>query len=68
MRRPRFHGVNAGSEYSDEEREFLLAVERYKRERNRPFPTWVEVLRIAKALGWRKVVDENEVSGEAGGR
>ncbi len=42
-----------GSEYDADEVEFLLAMERYKRKR--PFPTWTEVLRVLKGLGYRKV-------------
>ena len=43
-----------GSDYSDEEREFLLAIDRYKRSRRRPHPTWREVLTVLRDLGWRK--------------
>ena len=44
-----------GAGYSPEEVEFMMAMERYKREAHRPFPTWHEVLRVFKALGYRKV-------------
>ena len=44
-----------GSDYSDEEREFLMAMERYKRRQGRPFPTWREVLHVAHRLGYRRV-------------
>jgi hypothetical protein len=43
-----------GSDYSAEEREFLLAIDRYKRARRRPHPTWREVLDLLRQLGWRK--------------
>ena len=46
--------MNAGSTYTDEEREFLVAIDRYKRRNNRPFPTWIEVLDVLRGLGWRK--------------
>jgi len=49
--------VMPGADYSDEERVFLQAIERYKRERDRPFPTWSEVLAILHALGYRPVAD-----------
>ena len=42
---------------SDEQFEFLMAIDEYKRANNRPFPTWTEVLEIVKALGYRKVAD-----------
>ncbi len=44
-----------GWDYSDEEREFLIAIDRYKRTRGRPFPTWREVLNVLRELGWQKV-------------
>ena len=44
-----------GAEYSDDERIFLVAMERYKRERRRPYPTWREVLHVVRSLGYRKV-------------
>lgn len=41
-------------QYSDEEREFLAAVIRYRQSKHRPFPTLCELLSILKGLGWRK--------------
>lgn len=43
--------------YSDEEAEFLRAMERYRRERKRPFPTCIEVLAVARSLGYRRVAE-----------
>jgi len=42
---------------SDEQYEFLMAINEYKKTNNRPFPTWTEVLEIIKALGYRKVAE-----------
>jgi hypothetical protein len=42
-------------EMSDEQFEFVLAIDTYKRLNNRPFPTWTEVLEVVKQLGYRKV-------------
>jgi hypothetical protein len=42
---------------SDEQFEFLMAIEQYKKQNTRPFPTWTEVLEVIKALGYRKVTD-----------
>ena len=42
---------------SDEQFDFLMAIEEYKKENSRPFPTWTEVLEIIKALGYRKVAE-----------
>ena len=43
-----------GAGFSAAEIEFMIAIERYKREACRPFPTWHEVLRVLKSLGYRK--------------
>jgi len=40
---------------SEEQFEFLMAVDEYKRKNARPFPTWTEVLEVVKAMGYRKV-------------
>ena len=42
---------------SDEQFEFLIAIDEYKRSNSRPFPTWTEVLDVIKALGYRKVAE-----------
>ena len=42
---------------TDEQFEFLLAIDQYKRKNARPFPTWTEVLEVIKALGYRKVAE-----------
>jgi hypothetical protein len=46
-----------GADYTDEERAFLVAMERYKRQRRRPFPTWREVLAVVHSLGYRRVAE-----------
>ncbi len=47
-----------GADYTDEEIEFLMAIERYKRVERKPFPTWSEVLGVLRGLGWRKQTDK----------
>jgi len=42
---------------SDEQFEFLMAIDEYKRKNSRPFPTWTEILEVIKALGYRKVAE-----------
>ena len=42
---------------SDEQFEFLMAINEYKRANARPFPTWTEVLEVIKALGYRKIAE-----------
>ncbi|OHB65124.1 MAG: hypothetical protein A2Y77_02415 [Planctomycetes bacterium RBG_13_62_9] len=48
---------------SDEQFEFLMAVEEYKKANSRPFPTWTEVLELVKALGYRKVAEPQALAG-----
>ncbi|MHC4983085.1 MAG: hypothetical protein ACYTF6_07955 [Planctomycetota bacterium] len=48
-------------EMTDEQFEFLMAVNEYKRVNKRPFPTWTEVLEIVKALGYRKVEQPGDI-------
>jgi hypothetical protein len=40
---------------SDEELEFIKAVNEYKQRYNKPFPTWSEILHILKGIGYEKV-------------
>ncbi|MFO0809067.1 MAG: hypothetical protein U0746_10620 [Gemmataceae bacterium] len=57
MLKPRVVGPEQnfqGCDYSDEEREFLMAMERYRRREHRPFPTCREVLYVLLSLGYRK--------------
>ncbi len=47
---------------TDEQFEFLMAIDEYKRKNSRPFPTWTEVLELVKALGYRKVADPQSLA------
>ena len=54
-------------DYTDEEILFMKAMDQYKRDNRRPFPTWSEVLEVLRALGYRKVADPTPLPGyEAG--
>lgn len=46
---------------TDEQFEFLMAINEYKRVNKRPFPTWTEVLDVMRALGYRKVADRQDI-------
>ncbi len=50
-------------DYNDEENIFMRAMDRYKRENRRPFPTWSEVLEVLRSLGYRKVEVATELPG-----
>jgi hypothetical protein len=54
-RRTEERRVAEEGEMTDEQFEFLMAIDQYKRANQRPFPTWTEVLEIIKAMGYRKV-------------
>ncbi len=48
-------------EMTDEQFEFLMAINEYKRVNKRPFPTWTEVLDVMRALGYRKVAEPEDI-------
>ena len=50
-------------DYSDDETEFMKAMDRYKRDNRRPFPTWSEVLEVLRSLGYRRVAEPTALPG-----
>ena len=54
-------------DYSDDETEFMKAMDRYKRENRRPFPTWSEVLEVLRSLGYRRVAEATDLPGRGSG-
>src|SRR6188472_2802686 len=54
-------------DYNDDETEFMKAMDRYKRENRRPFPTWSEVLEVLRALGYRRVAEPGPLPGKGSG-
>ena len=50
-------------DYNDDETEFMKAMDRYKRENRRPFPTWSEVLEVLRSLGYRRVAEPTALPG-----
>jgi hypothetical protein len=50
-------------DYNDEEIVFMKAMDQYKRDNRRPFPTWSEVLEVLHALGYRKVAQPTALPG-----
>lgn len=49
-------------EMTEEQFDFLMAINEYKRINRRPFPSWSEVLDVMKALGYRKVAQPQDIS------
>lgn len=41
-------------QYTDDEVEFLAAIQDYKQQHHRPWPAWSEVLEVVLSLGYRK--------------
>ena len=54
LRRVRHVKSKDGSDYTVDQIEFIMAIDKYKLDKNRPYPTWVEILQIAKSLGYSK--------------
>ncbi len=50
-------------DYNDDEIMFMKAMDQYKRDNRRPFPTWSEVLEVLRALGYRKVAEPTALPG-----
>lgn len=46
---------------TDEQFEFLMAIDQYKKVNQKPFPTWTEVLEVIKAIGYRKVAEPQPI-------
>jgi hypothetical protein len=53
-RRRQIDPTTCEREYTDEEIEFMRAMDDYKRRAGRQFPTWSEVLEVLKALGYKR--------------
>ena len=56
--RNRYYGPDGGT-LTDAHVEFGAAIDRYKREKKRPFPLYSEILDVLMALGYRKVAAES---------
>jgi len=50
-------------DYNDDEITFMKAMDQYKRDNRRPFPTWSEVLEVLYSLGYRKVAPATALPG-----
>src|SRR5688572_16450972 len=50
-------------QYNSDETEFMLAMEQYKGDNRRFFPTWSETLEVLRALGYRKVAEPTRMPG-----
>ena len=62
-RRRQVDPTTCEKDYSDDEIDFMKAMDLYKRANRRPFPTWSEVLEVLHALGYRKVEKPTQLPG-----
>lgn len=62
-RRRQIDPTTCERDYTDDEVLFMRAMDQYKRENRRPFPTWSEVLEVLFALGYRKVAEPTPLPG-----
>ena len=60
-RRRQIDPTTCERDYSDDEIEFMKAMDIYKRQSGRQFPTWSEVLEVIRCLGYRKVAEPTEI-------
>ncbi len=63
-RRRRIDPTTFDREYTAEEMEFMRAMQAYKQSSGRMFPTWSEVLKVLRSLGYEKV-DRRDADGES---
>ena len=62
-RRRQIDPTTCERDYTNDEIDFMKAMDQYKRENRRPFPTWSEVLEVLRALGYRKVAPPSVMPG-----
>lgn len=55
-RRRQIDPTTCERDYTQPEIEFMTAMDKYRRESGRPFPTWSEVLEVLLSLGYEKAV------------
>lgn len=60
-RRRQIDPTTCERDYSDEEIEFMRAMDEYKRKSGRQFPTWSEVLEVIRSLGYRQVAEQSDI-------
>lgn len=53
-RRRQIDPTTCERDYSNDEIEFMRAMDDYKRKSGRMFPTWSEVLEVVRALGYKR--------------
>ena len=62
-RRRQIDPTTCERDYTNDEIEFMKAMDQYKRDNRRPFPTWSEVLEVLRSLGYRKIAEPTAMPG-----
>lgn len=62
-RRRQIDPTTCERDYSNDEIDFMKAMDQYKRDNRRPFPTWSEVLEVLRAMGYRKTAEATVMPG-----
>ena len=62
-RRRQIDPTTCERDYNNDEIDFMKAMDQYKRDNRRPFPTWSEVLEVLRAMGYRKVAQPSTMPG-----
>ncbi len=57
-RRKRIDPTTFEKQYTDDELEFMNAMQRFKELSGKSFPSYAEVIKVAVGLGYRKAVDD----------
>jgi len=60
-RRRQIDPTTCERDYTDDEIDFMKAMDIYKRRSGRQFPTWSEVLEVVRCMGYRKVAEPTEI-------
>lgn len=60
-RRRQIDPTTCERDYSDDEIDFMKAMDDYKRRSGRQFPTWSEVLEVLRSMGYRRVAEAAEL-------
>ena len=54
LRRPDWLKNAENGHHDEDQYEFMMAMDIFKKENSIPFPTWSEILFVVKSLGYRK--------------
>jgi len=61
QRRRHIDPTTCERDYTNDEVDFMRAMDDYKRKSGRQFPTWSEVLEVLHSMGYRRVAEESEI-------